>query len=133
MGEGASERETRPQVPAGQSTGTGVEDASRGEVRDADRAGMALADAASSSATVYALASGAHGVDAVETAPDFVVVLEVVENRLAEAVRLSRVLGRLRIPGGVLVVGRAHFDAWSGVSGTAMYEAANEGRVVAES
>lgn len=79
------------------------------------------------------MAPGAHGVDAVEAGPDFVVVLEVVENRLAEAVRLSRVLGRLRLPGDVLVVDRAHFEAWSVVSGTAMYEAASGGRLVAES
>ncbi len=97
------------------------------------RAAHALAEATSSSAKVFLLPSRAQEACAVDRVLDFLVVEEAVEDRFSEAVRLNKVLGRLRIPGDVLVVDRAHFDAWSSVSGTAMYEAANEGRLVAES
>lgn len=96
-------------------------------------AAQALADATSSPAKVFLVASRAQDASAVDRVLDFLVVEETVEDRFSEAVSLSKVLGRLRIPGDVLVVDRAHFDAWSSVSGAAMYEAANEGRLVAES
>ncbi len=104
-----------------------------GAARTVERAAQALADAASSPAKVFLWASRGREARAADGGLDFLVVEEVVEDRFSEAASLSKVLGRLRVPGDVVVVDRTHFDAWSMVSGTAMYEAANEGRLVAES
>lgn len=98
-----------------------------------ERAGRALADAASSPAQVFLFGSRARGDSTVDSDFDFLVVQSAVEDRFAEAISLSKVLGRLRVPGDVVVVDRQHFDAWCTVSGTAMYDAAREGRLVAES
>ncbi|MBF6618803.1 MAG: nucleotidyltransferase domain-containing protein [Patulibacter sp.] len=98
-----------------------------------ERAGRALADAASSPAQVFLFGSRARGDHGVDSDFDFLVVQSEVEDRFAEAVSLSKVLGRLRVPGDVVVVDQAHFDAWSTVSGTAIYDAAHDGRLVAES
>jgi len=96
-------------------------------------AGKALADAANSPARVYLFGSRVRG-DADETSDfDFLVVERQVSDRFAEAVHLSRVLGKLRVPGDVVVVGEEQFDAWRTVAGTLMHDASREGRVIADS
>lgn len=98
-----------------------------------ERAGRALADAASSPAQVFLFDSRARRDYRADSDFDFLVVQRDVEDRFAEAVNLSKMLGRLRVPGDVVVVDRERFEAWSTVSGTAVYDAAHEGRLVAES
>ncbi len=98
-----------------------------------ERAGRALADAAGSPAQVFLFGSRARGDSTADSDFDFLVVQRDVGDHFAEAISLSKVLGRLRIPGDVVVVDRQHFNAWRTVSGTAMHDAAREGRLVAES
>jgi len=64
---------------------------------------------------------------------DFLVVEDGAPDRFREAVTLSRVLGRLRVPGDVVVLGAAQFEANRTVAGTLAHDAAREGRVVADS
>lgn len=129
MGEGASGRAS----DAARATRSIMSNGNTGAARTVERVAQALADAASSPAKVFLLASRAPDARVVDRVLDFLVVEETVEDRFAEAVSLSKVLGHLRVPGEVMVVDRAHFDASSTVGGTVTYEAASEGRIVAES
>lgn len=103
------------------------------EAEIVDIVGKALADAASSPARVYLFGSRATGTAEDNSDFDFLVVERHVPDRFAEAVHLSRVLGRLRVPGDVVVVGQEQFEAWRTVGGTLMHDASREGRVIADS
>lgn len=61
---------------------------------------------------------------------DLLVIEPTVENRVREMVRLRRALRPLRVPVDVLVYSRAEVDRWGSQTGTALYWALREGRVV---
>lgn len=61
---------------------------------------------------------------------DLLVIEPTVENRAREMVRLRRALRYLRVPVDVLVYSRAEVDRWGSQTGTALYWALREGRVV---
>ena len=61
---------------------------------------------------------------------DLLVIEPTVENRVREMVRLRRALRSLRVPEDVLVYSRAEVDRWGSQTGTALYWALREGRVV---
>ncbi len=61
---------------------------------------------------------------------DFLVIERSVPNRVAEMVRLRRILSPLRIPVDVRVVSEEAFREWSTTPGTVLYEAALEGKVL---
>jgi uncharacterized protein len=98
-----------------------------------DRAGRALIDAASAPAKVILFGSRARGNADDRSDFDFLVVEREVDDRFGEMVRLGRVLGRLLIPGDVVVVSEQHAQKWASVKGTLIHEAMSRGRVVAES
>ncbi len=98
-----------------------------------DRAGRALADAASAPAKVILFGSHARG-DADEGSDlDFLVIEREVDDRLAEAVKLRRALRGFGAPVDVIVMDEALVQRRSKVRGTMVDRALREGRVVAES
>ncbi|MBN2561147.1 MAG: nucleotidyltransferase domain-containing protein [Phycisphaerae bacterium] len=60
---------------------------------------------------------------------DFLVVEPQVEDRFAEMVRLSALLGSAMIPADVVVVSRESFELWRSEPNTLAGRAAKEGRV----
>ena len=98
-----------------------------------ERAGHALADAASAPAKVILFGSYARG-DADEGSDfDFLVIEREVDDRLAEAVKLRRALRGFGVPVDVVVMDEALVERRSKVKGTMVDRALREGRVVAES
>jgi predicted nucleotidyltransferase len=98
-----------------------------------ERAGRALIDAAPAPAKVILFGSHARG-DADEGSDfDFLVIEAEVPDRLAEAVRLRRVLGDVGAPVDVIVMDVALAERRSKVRGTTVDRALREGRLVAES
>lgn len=98
-----------------------------------ERAGRALADAASAPARVILFGSHARG-DADEGSDfDFLVIEKEVDDRLAEAVKLRRSLRGFGVPVDVIVMDEALIERRSKVRGTMVDRALREGRVVAES
>ena len=97
-----------------------------------DRAGRLLADAAGAPARVILFGSHARGEADGGSDLDFLVIERDVEDRLGEAIRLSRVLRPLRIPADVIVVSEERVAEWGDVPGTMLHAALTEGRVVAE-
>jgi uncharacterized protein len=80
-------------------------------------------------ATIVLFGSHARG-DAHERSDlDFLVIEPEVRARREEMVRLRDALRPLRIPVDVLVTSRATYERWADTPGTALYEAAREGRV----
>lgn len=63
---------------------------------------------------------------------DFLVVEKTVKDRVAEMVRLNRVLSPLRIPVDLLVVSEEMFDYWSSTPGSVYYNALTEGKTIYE-
>ena len=63
---------------------------------------------------------------------DLLVVERKLVNKRDEMVRLRRLLRPFRIPVDVLVVSEEEFNDWSHLSGTALYWANREGKVVHE-
>jgi predicted nucleotidyltransferase len=59
---------------------------------------------------------------------DILVIERDVEDRVAEMVRLCRVLSPLRIPVDLLVVSEASFQQWMDTPGSVYFEAATSGR-----
>ena len=59
---------------------------------------------------------------------DLLIVLAEVKDRVAEMVRLARVLRGLILPAELLVVSQAMFDDWSELPGTVYYDARHEGQ-----
>ncbi len=64
---------------------------------------------------------------------DLLVIEAQVRDRVAEMVRLNRVLRGLILPVELLVIGEAEFGAWSRRPGNVYYEASREGRILYES
>lgn len=63
---------------------------------------------------------------------DLLIVEDTVQDRIAEMVRLSRVLSPLRVPFDVLVVSRAMFDYWANTPGNVYHQANTQGRILYE-
>jgi len=61
---------------------------------------------------------------------DILVVIDKVQDRLAEMVRLNRVLSPLRIPVDLLVVSEETFRYWADTPGNVYSAALAEGRVL---
>lgn len=61
---------------------------------------------------------------------DLLIVLAEVKDRVAEIVRLTRVLRGLVLPAELLVVSQAMYDDWSEVPGTVYYDARREGQTL---
>jgi predicted nucleotidyltransferase len=98
-----------------------------------ERAGRALIDAAPAPAKVILFGSRARG-DANERSDfDFLVIENEVENRLAEEIRLRRVLRSFGAPVDVIVLDAALAGRRAKVPGTMVHRALREGRVLAES
>lgn len=76
--------------------------------------------------------SHARGLAQSDSDVDLMVVLPEVRDRMAEMVRLNRVLSPLRIPVDLLVVSEEAFEYWSDTPGNVYFEAAAEGRVLYE-
>jgi predicted nucleotidyltransferase len=91
---------------------------------------QALVIAAPHAEQILLFGSYARG-DATEDSDlDFLVIEPTLENRAQEMIRLRRALRPLRIPTDVLVYSRAEVEQWGHQSGTALYWALKEGRVV---
>ncbi len=63
---------------------------------------------------------------------DILVVLPNVRDRVAEMVRLGRVLSPLRIPADLLVVSEDTFRDWADTPGSIYFEASREGKILYE-
>jgi predicted nucleotidyltransferase len=61
---------------------------------------------------------------------DLLIVLAEVKDRVAEMVRLTRVLRGLMLPAELLVVSQTMFDDWSELPGTVYYDARREGQIL---
>jgi predicted nucleotidyltransferase len=61
---------------------------------------------------------------------DLLIILAEVKDRVAEMVRLTRVLRGLILPAELLVVSQAMFDDWSALPGTVYYDARREGQTL---
>jgi hypothetical protein len=84
-------------------------------------AGRRLADAAGGDARVILFYSDL----------DLLVIEPEVRSRRAEFVRLRKRLRGLGIPIDLIVVDSSHVEEWGGTQGTMVYEALQEGRVLA--
>ena len=63
---------------------------------------------------------------------DILVVEAEVKDRIAEMVRLNRVLSPLRVPVDLLVVSEEMYDYWADTPGNVYYRAKTEGRIMYE-
>jgi uncharacterized protein len=64
---------------------------------------------------------------------DLLIIEGEVRDRVAEMVRLTRVLKGLVLPVELVVISEAMFDDWADTPGTLYYEAKREGEVLYES
>ena len=81
-------------------------------------------------ATIILFGSHARG-DARESSDlDILVVEPVVKARREEMARLRRAVGRIGMPVDIVVVSKKNFLEWRDVPGTAIYNAAKEGKVL---
>jgi len=96
-------------------------------------AAQRLARAARAPAWVILFGSHARGEATIDSDLDFLVLQREVDDRIAEAVRLRRVLRGLRTPVDVVVMSEALAAQRARVPGTLVHRALREGRVVAES
>jgi predicted nucleotidyltransferase len=76
--------------------------------------------------------SEARGEAAGDSDLDLLVVEESVPDRVAEMVRLNRLLRPLRLAVDLLVVSEEKFQYWRDTPGNVYYEAATEGQVLYE-
>ena len=93
-------------------------------------------------AAVQALAEGAHpqkillfgsyarGDATADSDLDLLVIADEVNDRASEMVRLRRLLRPLRVPADVLVYSADEVSRWGAQTGTALYWALREGKVV---
>jgi uncharacterized protein len=95
------------------------------------RAGELLAAAAPAGSTIILFGSHARGGADEHSDLDFVVIEPEVSARAAEMVRLRDALDPLEIAADVVVVSREHAEGWGRVPGTVLFDALNEGRVLA--
>ena len=88
--------------------------------------------AAAPGARVILFGSHARGEAGPDSDVDLLVVEPRVDDRLAEIVRLQRVLAPLRLPADVIVVSEDHVEEWCDVASTMLHDALREGRVLAQ-
>jgi len=97
-----------------------------------ERAGRALIEAVAAPSKVILF--GSRSVGSADGADyKFLVVAPEVDDRFGEMVRLDALLGRMLIPAEVIVVSAEQIEKTGGVKGTLVYQALNEGQVIAES
>lgn len=98
-----------------------------------ERAGRALIEAVGPPSKVILL--GAQSPDSAGDGADyrFLVIEPQVDDRFAEMARLAALLGRMLIPADVVVVSAEQVAKTGAVKGTLIYQALNEGSVIAES
>jgi uncharacterized protein len=63
---------------------------------------------------------------------DILIVEPRLENRVAEMVRLNRVVSPLRVPVDLLVVSEEAFEYWSSTPGNVYYQAKTQGKTLYE-
>lgn len=97
-----------------------------------ERAGRALIEAVAAPSKVILFGSQSGG-SAGGADYKFLVVAPEVDDRFGEMARLDALLGRMLIPAEVIVVSAEQIEKTSGVKGTLIYQALNEGQVIAES
>jgi predicted nucleotidyltransferase len=97
------------------------------EERTIEQAAKMLLEAAPGSRVIL-FGSHATGRAGPDSDLDFLVVEPEVRDRMAEMVRLRRVLRPLGIPVDVAVVSAKVFEEWRDTPNTILYEAAREGR-----
>ncbi|KQP14117.1 nucleotidyltransferase domain-containing protein [Pseudorhodoferax sp. Leaf267] len=90
----------------------------------------ALAEAAPPDTQILLFGSHARGAALADSDLDFLVIEPAVEDRAQEMVRLRRTLRPLRVAADILVYSRDEVARWGSQSGTALYWALKEGRVV---
>ena len=90
----------------------------------------ALTQAAPMAEQIVLFGSQARGDARDDSDVDFLVIDSAVSNRAEEMVRLRRALRPLRLSADVLVYSRDEVNAWGHQTGTALYWALKEGRVV---
>jgi len=83
---------------------------------------------AAPNARIILFGSHARGDAGEQSDLDFLVVQSEVKDRLAEMVRLRRVLRPLGMPVDILVASQQTFDYWADTPGSVYYEAAVEGK-----
>ena len=98
--------------------------------RTIGKAVSALVTAAPNAEQIVLFDSYANGLADEGSDLDFLVIESEVTNRAQEMVRLRRSLRSLRIPVDILVYSRAEVAQWGQQTGTALYWALKEGRVV---
>jgi predicted nucleotidyltransferase len=76
--------------------------------------------------------SHARGVAQSDSDVALMVILPKVRDRMAEMVRLNRILSSLRVPVDLLVVSEEVFEYWANTPGNVYFEVAVEGRVLYE-
>ncbi len=81
---------------------------------------------------VILFGSEARGEASEESDLDLLVVEESVPDRMAEMVRLNRLLRPLRLAVDLLVVSEEKFQYWRDTPGNVYYEAATEGQILYE-
>lgn len=79
---------------------------------------------------VILFGSYAKGTAGEDSDLDFLVVVPALVRRREEMVRLRALLRPLGIPVDVLVADESHFERWKDQPGTALFEAARDGRVM---
>ena len=77
--------------------------------------------------------SRARGDEREDSDLDLLVIEREVTDRVAEMVRLTRVLKGLILPVELVVIGERMFEEWSNTPGTVYYEAKRDGEVLYES
>lgn len=88
-----------------------------------------LFEAAPAGSRVILFGSRARGEARADSDYDFLVIEPEVEDRFAEMVRLSSVLGEAMIPADVVVLSRATFELWRGEPNSLASRALREGRL----
>jgi predicted nucleotidyltransferase len=88
--------------------------------------------AAAPGARVVLFGSHARGQAGPDSDVDLLVIEPRVDDRLAEIVRLQRILAPLRLPADVIVVSEGHVEEWGDVESTMLHDALREGRVLAQ-
>jgi len=87
---------------------------------------------AASPTRIILFGSRASGRPDIRSDIDVLVVVRGVKDRVAEMVRLGRIISPLRIPVDLLVVDEEAFEYWSEVPGNVYYEAHKKGTALYE-
>jgi predicted nucleotidyltransferase len=95
-------------------------------------AGRRLANAAGETARVILFGSHARGDASIDSDLDFLVIEQMVEDRLAESVRLRDAVGDVGMPVDVIVLDEALASRRAKVPGTMVHHALRDGRILAQ-